>query len=345
MPSPALDHVITLLRSRRRAPDEPIDIPRMREELETLAAALTSPSGVTVTPVTAGTVPSILVEPESGAGEKRLLYLHGGGYVIGSVQSHLDVVARLSCAAAARTLSVDYRLAPEHPFPAAVEDAVGAYRWWIRNGADPQKTVIAGDSAGAGLAVALLVALRDGGDPLPAGAVCFSPWVDLEGLGESMVRNAATDPNINLEELLLVAGFYLAGGDPRAPLAAPLYADLRGLPPLLIQVSSAETLLDDSLRLARRARLAGVDVRLEVWDGMVHAWAVLAALLPEGRDAIERAAAFIHEVVEHEPVELKCSRLSTFLRRAARYPARRRGWAAALIARRLSERIGGRRQA
>jgi phosphinothricin tripeptide acetyl hydrolase len=339
MPSPALEQVISMLRSRRRSPDEPVDIPRMRVELETMAAALTSPSGVTVTPVTAGSVPSILVEPEVGAGEHRLMYLHGGGYVIGSVQSHLDVVARLACACGARVLSLDYRLAPEHPFPAAVDDAVAAYRWWVGNGADPRQTVVAGDSAGGGLTVATLVALRDGGDRLPAAGVCFSPWVDLEGLGESMIRNAATDPNIELRDILFVASLYLAGGDPRAPLAAPLYADLRGLPPLLILASAVETLLDDSVRLAGRARQAGVDVQLEVWDDMVHAWPVLAALLPEGQQAIERVAGFVHEVVGRPSGQAPRLRFPSVFRSAARYPARQRGWAAALIARRLSQRL------
>jgi epsilon-lactone hydrolase len=343
MPSPALDELIALLRSRRRAPGEPIDIPRMRLELENLAAALTSPSGVSVRPVTAGTVPSLVVEPEGGAGEARLVYLHGGGYVIGSSQSHIDVAARLSCAAGARVLSVDYRLAPEHPFPAAVNDAVGAYRWWVRAGVDPRRTVIVGDSAGGGLAIATLVALRDGGHPLPAAAVCFSPWVDLEGLGKSMIRNADTDPNINLEELLIVADLYLAGADPRSPLAAPLYADLRGLPPLLILASSAETLLDDSLRLARRARQAGVPVRLDIWNHMVHAWPVVAALLPEGREAIEQVAAFVRQAIGDTAIaDAHASRLRSILRAGARHRDGSRSWAAAaLIARRLSRRVAG----
>ena len=338
MPSPALEQVITLLRNRRRPPHEPVDISRMRVELEDMAAALTSPSEVTVTPVTAGSVPSILVEPEAGAGDHRLLYLHGGGYVIGSVQTHLDVVARLACASGARALSLDYRLAPEHPFPAAVEDAVAAYRWWVASGEDPRRMIVAGDSAGGGLTVATLVALRDAGDPLPAAAVCFSPWVDLEGLGESMIRNAETDPNIELHDIQFVASLYLAGSDPRAPLAAPLYADLQGLPPLLILASAVETLLDDSLRLARRARQAGVDVRLEVWDDMVHAWPVLAALLPEGQQAIERVARFVHEVAGRAGAPVLRSRLRSALLSVARHPVRRRGWAAALIARRLSQR-------
>jgi acetyl esterase/lipase len=269
------------------------------------------------------------------------MYLHGGGYVIGSTRSHLDVVARLACATAGRVLSVDYRLAPEHPFPAAVDDAVAAYRWWLGEGVDPRHCVIAGDSAGAGLAIAMLVALRDAGDPLPAAAVCFSPWVDLEGIGASMIRNAQTDPNINLEELLIVADLYLAGADPRTPLAAPLHADLRGLPPLLILASSAETLLDDSMRLAKRARQAGVRVRLDVWQHMVHAWPVLAALLPEGREAIEQVAEFVRRAIGDAGLaESRSSRLRAILQSGARRDEGVRGWAASLIARRLSRRGG-----
>src|SRR5690606_5447385 len=170
---------------------------------------------------------------------------------------------RISKAANCRVLSLDYRLAPEHPFPAAVDDAVTGYRWLLDQGIRPDRIAIAGDSAGGGLAAATLVALKDRGEPMPAAGVCLSPWVDMEGTGESMTSRAALDPMVQKDGLKDMASLYLDGADPRSPLAAPLYADLSGLPPLLIQVGTAETLYDDATRLAEKAEAAGVDVTLE----------------------------------------------------------------------------------
>jgi monoterpene epsilon-lactone hydrolase len=223
--------------------------------------------------------------------------LHGGGYTIGSVKTHRELISRVSRAADARVLAIDYRLAPEHPFPAAVEDATAAYRWLLEGGVDPTRIVIAGDSAGGGLTLAALVALRDAGNPLPAAGVCLSPWVDLEGVGESMTTRAEADPIVQREGLLEDAKAYLGDADPRTPLAAPLYADLTGLPSLLIQVGTAETLLDDSTRLAERARSAGVDVVLEPWEDMIHVWHFFASMLPEGQQAVDRVGEFIREHV------------------------------------------------
>ncbi|MGD0205761.1 MAG: alpha/beta hydrolase fold domain-containing protein, partial [Dehalococcoidia bacterium] len=175
------------------------------------------------------------------------------------------------------------------------EDSTAAYRWLLSTGVDPARLVIAGESAGGGLTVATLVALRDAGDPLPTAAVCLSPWVDLEGLGESMTTKAEIDPITQREDILELAKAYLGDAHPRTPLAAPLYADLRGLPPLLIQVGTAETLLDDSTRLAERARSAGIDVVLEPWDDMFHMWHFFAAMLPEGQQAIDRIGGFIRK--------------------------------------------------
>jgi acetyl esterase/lipase len=199
----------------------------------------------------------------------------------------------VSRAAAARVLLVDYRLAPEYPHPAAVQDATAAYRWLLAQGCKPGRLAIAGDSAGGGLTVATLVALRDAGTPLPAAGVCLSPWVDLEGVGESMRAKADLDPMVYHDGLLQMAALYLNGLDPRTPLAAPLYADLRGLPPLLIQVGTAETLLDDSVRLAARAREADVDVTLEPWDDMIHVFQAFAGVLPEGQQAVDRIGEFV----------------------------------------------------
>jgi acetyl esterase/lipase len=255
------------------------------------------PDDVKAEPVDAGSVAAEWITTPEGGGERTILYLHGGGYVIGSIRTHRDLASRFSRAAKARVLLIDYRLAPEHPHPAAVEDATAAYRWLLAQGVKPSRLAIGGDSAGGGLTVATLVALRDAGQPLPAAGVCLSPWVDLEGLGESMTTKADTDPMVQRDRLLGYAQHYLAGQSPRTPLAAPLYADLSGLPPLLIQVGSAETLLDDSTRLAERARKAGVAADLEIWDDMIHVWQAFAAVLPEGQQAIENIGRFLRERV------------------------------------------------
>jgi acetyl esterase/lipase len=203
----------------------------------------------------------------------------------------------LSRASDARVLGLEYRLAPENPFPAAVEDAVKSYAWLLSEGIDPNNIVIGGDSAGGGLAVAALVTIRYFGLPMPAAGVCLSPWVDLEGIGESMTTKADVDPGIAREGLVAMAKLYIEDMDPRTPLAAPLYADLQGLPPLLIQVGESETLLDDSTRLAERAKAAGVDTTLEVWEDMIHVWQMYAPVLAEGQRAIDGIGEFIREHV------------------------------------------------
>ncbi len=243
----------------------------------------------------AGGVAAEWVCAPNAAADRAVLYLHGGGYVIGSVNTHRDLMSRISRAAGARVLGLDYRLAPENPFPAAVDDAVAAYRWLLGQGLKPNKIAVAGDSAGGGLTVAALLAIRDAKLPAPAAGVCMSPWVDLEGIGESMKTRAAVDPVVQREGLLGMAAAYLGGKNPRTPLAAPLYAELKGLPPLLIQVGNDETLLDDSTRLAEKAKAAGVNVKLEVWPEMIHVWQMFAAFLPEGQQAVEGIGKFVAE--------------------------------------------------
>jgi acetyl esterase/lipase len=192
-------------------------------------------------------------------------------------------------------LNVGYRLAPEHPHPAAVEDAVAAVRFAYAAGLAPSRVAVGGDSAGGGLALATLLGLRDERAPLPAAGVCISPWTDLSGSGDSLRANAELDPMVDEDDLRLMASAYLAGRDARAPLASPLFADLRGLPPLLVQVGTAEVLLDDATRLAERARDAGVDVQLEVWEDMIHVWHAFADVLPEGAQAVEGIADFLEK--------------------------------------------------
>ena len=293
MASPELTDIITLLKSRPVVENPPVA--DMRKGFDVLASKFPLTPEFTFTRVDAGGVPAAWVEAPGADSGRTMLYLHGGGYVIGSIDTHRELAGRLSQAAAARVLIIDYRLAPEHPYPAAVEDAAAAYRWLLANGADAARTTIAGDSAGGGLTVAAMLALRESGDPLPAAGVCLSPWVDMEGIGDSMTGKADVDPMVRYEGLVRMASLYLNGADPRTPLAAPLYADLSGLPPLLIHVGTAETLLDDAVRLADRAKAAGVDVTFESWDDMIHVWHLFAPRLPEGQQAVERVGEYVRE--------------------------------------------------
>jgi acetyl esterase/lipase len=205
------------------------------------------------------------------------------------------MVTEAGRAAQTRTLAIDYRRTPEHPFPAALDDALQAYQWLLEEGVQPGRIAIGGDSAGGGLTVAVLVSLRERELPLPACGWCISPWIDMEARGESYATKAAIDPMISKEYILELAGWYLNGVVPRTPLAAPLHADLMGLPPLLIQVGSDETLFDDSVQIAARAGAAGVRVTLEVWPHMIHAWPLylIYQQLTDGRRAIAKAGAFI----------------------------------------------------
>ncbi|MDZ7269848.1 MAG: alpha/beta hydrolase [candidate division KSB1 bacterium] len=227
------------------------------------------------------------------ADETVVLYLHGGGYNLGSLDTHRELAARLALACQCRVLAVGYRLAPEHLFPAALEDAMRVYCWLLAEGVSAERIALVGDSAGGGLAIATLVALRYHGEPLPAAAVCLSPWVDLELTGHSMLARAGQDPVLTRKALQQWARNYLGGKSPRTPLASPLHADLSGLPPLLIQVGSDEILHDDAVRLAERAQAAGVRVELEVSPGMIHGWHFFAGKLPQAQQALARVAAFI----------------------------------------------------
>jgi epsilon-lactone hydrolase len=229
-----------------------------------------------------------------GATAAIVLYLHGGGYVIGSPRSHRHLAAALARAARGTALLPDYRRAPEHRFPAAVDDAVAAYRWLIDDhGAHPNSVVIAGDSAGGGLMLATLLALRDAGVPLPAAGVGISPWTDLSCSQPSHTARAAADPIVDASTLQRMAAAYLGTADPCTPLASPLHGDLRGLPALLIHVGSDEVLLDDATALVARARAAGVDATLEVWDHMVHVWHWFLPMLDEAQAAVDRIGAFV----------------------------------------------------
>jgi acetyl esterase/lipase len=248
---------------------------------------------VAVSAATVGGVAGEWVRTPDAAGDRRVLYFHGGGYVIGSPRSHRGLVALLARAAGAPVFSADYRLAPEHPFPAAPEDGLAAYRALLDGGTDPGRIALAGDSAGGGLTLAVLMRARDAGLPAPACAVLLSPFVDLAGTGDSVRENADLDVVVRPGMIEGMGGAYLNGVAPSHPHASPLYGDLAGLPPLLVQVGTHEAILDDSLRLVRRAAMAHVPVDLSVYARMPHVWQMFAGRLEEGRRALAEAGAFI----------------------------------------------------
>ncbi|WP_454824598.1 alpha/beta hydrolase [Paraburkholderia xenovorans] len=230
--------------------------------------------------------------PVAGAGP-IVLYCHGGGYYFCSPRTHRSLVFGLATRANAAIFSLDYRLAPEHRFPAALNDTTAAYRRLIGGGIAPESIVIAGDSAGGGLALATLVALRDAGDPMPAGGLLFSPWTDLAATGASIHGNDGLDPMFSGPAIAPAGKIYLGDTLATHPYASPVYADLHGLPPLFIMAGSTEVLLDDSQRVADNARAAGVDCELEVWQKMPHVWPIFAPFIPEGNRALDRAAGFV----------------------------------------------------
>ena len=288
-----LDTLIQMFKSQPILQSPTIE--QQRAGFEQMASMLPVEADIKCQPVTANGVKSEWVSAPDADPGRAILYLHGGGYVIGSINTHRSLAGRLSRAAKARVLVIDYRLAPEHPHPAAVDDSVAAYRWMLAQGLKPSRIAVAGDSAGGGLTAATLVAIRDAKLPLPGAGALLSPWVDLEGIGESMTTKDKVDPIVHKDGLLGMAKAYLGGKNPRTPLAAPLYADLSGLPPLLIQVGTWETLLDDGVRLAERAKKAGVNVTFEPWENMVHVWHIFAPMLDEGQQAIDKIGAFVRE--------------------------------------------------
>jgi acetyl esterase/lipase len=282
-----------ILREKAAATEGPMSVPLRRKTMEELAFKVAPDIGVETVTV-AGRDAEWLRAPGVQAG-RTILYLHGGGYVIGSPNTHRALAGEVSRAAQAAVLLLDYRLAPEHPFPAAVEDGVAAYQWLLAQGVVPTQSAIAGDSAGGGLTVATLLSARDRGLPLPGVAVCISPWTDMTCANPSYTTRADADPIVTMDSITQMARFYLQETDPKHPLASPNYADLQGLPPLLIHVGTDEVLFDDAVRLDAKARADGVDSTLEVWDDMIHVWHAFHPMLPEGKRGIERVGAFLCE--------------------------------------------------
>lgn len=295
MASPELAQVLDLIASRP-VPEGNPTLDEMRANME--AHSFPATSAATVTPVNANGIPGEWVTVEESNPNRRVLYFHGGGYVFGSPLTHRRLCEDIARAGGCAVLNLDYRLAPEHPFPAAVDDAIEALKFVQANGPEgagtPQSTFVAGDSAGGGLVLATLLAARDQGLDQPAAAVSISAWTDLTNSGESITALADDDPQKSSVPMLQnLARQYLGEAEAENPLASPLYADYAGLPPLLLQVGGAEMLLSDTTRAAERARAAGVDVIEEVWDDMFHVWHQYAPMLPEGRQAIARIGEFI----------------------------------------------------
>ena len=274
-----------------------MSIPERRATMDAWDKAYPVADDVTVASAKVAEVPVEWITAPNASEDAVLLFLHGGGYVIGSPDSHRHLVANLSEETGLQGLLVDYRLAPEDPFPAAVEDAISVYAALLTHGFEAEEIVVAGDSAGGGLVVAMMLAVRDANLPLPAAGICLSPWNDLTGTAKSLETNASVDPTVTKESLDFFAGEYLGEEDAQNPYASPLFGDFTGLPPLLIQVGSVEVLLDDAVVLAERAKEAGVSVTLEIWDEMIHVWHRYYPVLQEAREANARIGEYVRGIV------------------------------------------------
>lgn len=293
MPNPQVERIRQLVSAQLAGADR--SLAGMRSSVEALGGSSPLPAGVTHEAIDAGGVAAEWNRPQGADGGRALLYLLGGGYMLGSIASSRGLISRIAIAAGAPALSVGYRLAPEHPFPAALDDAVAAYRWLLGTGVEAKQVAIVGTSAGAGLALAMALRVRDheADLELPGALVCMSAWVDLRYDSTSLAQ--ANDPFLDKAVVTNMALAYLAGREPTDPLASPLHAQLAGLPPLLLQAGGAEGLRDENETFAAKAGEAGVDVSLEIWDDMLHAWQVFALMLDDAQRAIDRGGAFIRE--------------------------------------------------
>jgi monoterpene epsilon-lactone hydrolase len=281
---------------RQPRSEGPRSVEALRAGFKALMARMIVPDSIRTTQTTLGNRPALHVEPDNGPRAGTILYFHGGGWVYGSPESVLSLTGHLVAKTGVGAYSVDYRLAPEHPFPAAIDDTLSAYRALLDSGQDPSTIVFAGDSAGGGLTVTTCLAARDAGLPLPAAIVTFSPGLDATRTGESMHTKEDIDPILTRESVEHTGAMYLAGQDPHQPMLSPaVLADLTGFPPMLIQVGTNEIMLDDSTRLAARARAAGVDVILDITADVPHVFQSFAGVLDEADEALDRAALFLSQ--------------------------------------------------
>jgi acetyl esterase/lipase len=292
--SPELQALSQNFFAAREAPPRPLE--EVRKGTDGFSANFPPPEGITVEPADVGGVPGEWITPRAGAGDRVIVYLHGGGYVMGSPASHRGAAARIAEACEARAFSVDYPLAPEQPYPAALDSVLAVWQALLDDGVEPSRVVIAGDSAGGGLAIAAAMRARDEGRPLPGALVLISPWVDLTCSSETFTTNAATDPLVS-PALRERCDAYAPGMDVKQPYLSPLFGEHDGLPPTLIQVAATECLLDDGRKFAAAMSDAGVDTTLEVWPDAVHAWHIFAPVVPEALAAIEAVGSFVKEKV------------------------------------------------
>ena len=291
MASPQAEAAKAMIAAFREAMAGTDSVPSLEEQrdgLSMMGSSATLPEGVAVSEAYAGGCRAYWHDPAGCAKDRVVMYVHGGGYMGGSPKTHERLVSHIAKAAGCRALNVDYRLAPEHPHPAAVEDATAAYRWLLAQGYRPEHIAISGDSAGGGLTLATLLSIKQNGLPQPAAAVPLSPWTDMEVSGASFETNAANDLMIQRDATKSTAAMFLGEADPRDPLASPLHGDYRGIAPLYIQVGGDETLLDDSTRVAERARSAGCEVKLDVFPEMQHVFQASVGNMPEATDAVQR---------------------------------------------------------
>ena len=286
-----IDQVRSFLADLIGGPDTPFMV--RREQFAQFEAAFVMPAGVRAEAGTLGGVKVEWIVPDGAASAPVLFHLHGGGYVMGAPAGSRAFTTEFALRTKARVVSIDYRLAPEHPYPAAVDDAVAAYGALLATGISPKRIAIGGESAGGGLTVAALLAARDKGLAMPACAYAISPWTDLNCEARTFDTKAAVDPLLTRKSLKDMGDAYIAAGDPRAPYASPNFGDLKGLPPLLIHVGSEEVLLDDSVVLHRRAKAAGVDSTIRIAEPMIHVWHMFHAILPEGGAAIGEIVDFV----------------------------------------------------
>jgi acetyl esterase/lipase len=290
----ASDELTFILDMMGGAPPSGSGVEERRADLEATTGTLAPPTGTEIELVELDDFDAEWIHGPDVGDEGALLYLHGGGYCIGSIATHRALASRLSVASGLPVLLPGYRLAPEHPFPAGLDDALAAYGWLVDRGFAPDRLAVAGDSAGGGLTLATLLRLRDGsGVDLPSAAALLSPWADLTLSGASMSDNATTDPMVTEADLDDYAAWYAGDADRAGPLLSPAFADLAGLPPLLIQVGEPETLLDDAKATAATAEAAGVDVTLDVWPEVFHVWQASAGMTPEGDRAVAEIGAFL----------------------------------------------------
>ena len=271
-----------------------------REAWDALAARFTTPADVRIERTDLGGVPSLRVLPPGVAQDRAILFFHGGGFVLGSARTHQELLSRLARSAGVQGIAIDYRLAPEHPFPAGLDDCVSAYAGLLATGMKPERIAFAGDSAGGTFVISTMLAARERGLPLPACGLCWSGWYDLTASSPSYVTNAERDYFVPPGFAQVAPKVYLQGADPRSPMASPIFGDLAGLPPVFIQVGEPEVLSDDARWLAQRLRDAGGEATLEVWPDMCHIWQFFGQMLDEGREATERSGEFIRKYLEEK---------------------------------------------